>query len=308
MDNTDKSSSDKKMQLSKKEIIEFFDIGIKGIPILIGMLLLGSIFFNFFYFYRFNIQFMSLLSLSDYYEGSAIYIFVILAINFTIFYNFFITSQKSLLRSLSEYLDILKKLISLLYILSKQCISYSFLTLSMEKNKVQYNEKIQKSEYFKQEFKDLSLEIDCEKTKIYSDLKKSIKLFFSSLYATICFILIIFVSFIPLAFLLLFLSGCSRYVFIEIFIFYFFLYIIVKLRNIFYVFFTFLFMYFGFMGFSGYTVANFVENNMNTIVYTNDNNNYNLIRIISKGVIVLKDDKYIFIKWDDIKTINKLKN
>lgn len=299
----------KKYLRKSKTIEKYLEIVLKAIPVFVTFFFVGSVFFNFGYFRNVNLSLISLLSLSDYYEGSLFSLYHIFIIIFSLLmlnclWNALLSLwdiRKQFLKAKSIYADIKTK---------SSTIKMKVTSMINELEKIRYGEEKKKElksllEEEKQEFK--------ETQEMFTNLK--IKLIKET--AKILLILLCISLSIATRIYCVYLFNLSLVIMIGI------LFVVFKLQQKYKfskktLLFIFLFGY-PFVMFSLGNLLVFAKpgKGINCLakicpiqskVYVNiEKEQYQLMRLISRGVLVKKENEILFFKWEDVENLYQQK-
>lgn len=267
-----------------------FNNFLKILPIFILIFLISNFIFNAGYFCALGVKYMSLLALSDYYEGTAPYFIVCLFLFgaiFSIFNEDFLISVEFFPRSILNFLSttinlpfqILINKVLLIVVRIK-----TFKNLNFSEKKL-YTKIKKQSENSTKHSKDLFVLANLQLVKFLLGLAiifSPVFLFWSKIYPLNKYLFIL-VSSVYVFFILL-LSFAKKLNKMAIFV-------------MFYIIFLFLF---------GHWMLYKNCEDKYTILKTTTNNEYSLIRPINKGVFVKgKDRDVLFLKWENVQQITR---
>lgn len=272
---------------------DFIKIATTALPLVILAYLMCNFIFNAGYFYVFGIRFMSLLTMQDYYEGTAPFIAFIFCF-FSGFFNVCMHSIQDVLcfpRIFINYLDS-HIYLPLRIIFVKVITKIKLFALRCLKHKITYSKKKAYAEARK-ELKDIE-----------KDLKSRIAPMSSNLFLEIS--ICVFFIFSPLYYFyknIFFVDKTMFYLLLGIWVVYAFL--LTKLKLIYRIIVTFVALIIFLLFFGIFMSESNIKNAAITVQLKN-NDTYQLVRTISRGVIV-KDNGFIikFVPWNDINQISK---
>ena len=258
---------------------DFIKIATTALPLVILLYLMCNFIFNAGYFYVFGIRFMGLLTMQDYYEGTAPFI----AFIFCFFSGFFNVCMHNIQDVLYlPWMIIFVKVVTKIKLFAFCCL----------KHKITYSEK---KDYagIRKELKDIE-----------NDLKNRIAPMSSSTFFEIffCFLFL----FYPLYYFYIniyFIDKTMFYFLLGIWIVFAFL--LTKLRLIYRIILIFVALIIFLLFFGIFMSESNIKNTAITVQLKN-NDTYQLVRTISRGVIV-KDNGFIikFVPWNDVNQISK---
>lgn len=273
---------------------DFIKIATTALPLVILLYLMCNFIFNAGYFYVFGIRFMSLLTMQDYYEGTAPFIAFIFCF-FSGFFNVCMHSIQDVLcfpRIFINYLDS-HIYLPLRIIFVKAVKKIKIFVLLCLKHKITYSEK-KTYAMMRKELKDIE-----------KDLKNRIAPMSSNLLFEIS--VCVFFIFSPLYYFykhIYFVDRMMFCFFLGIWIIYAFL--LTKLKLMYRILVTIVALVFFLIFFGIFMSESNIQNTAITVQLKN-NDTYQLVRTISRGVIV-KDNDYIikFVPWNDVNQISKI--
>lgn len=272
---------------------DFIKIATTALPLVILAYLMCNFIFNAGYFYVFGIRFMSLLTMQDYYEGTAPFIAFIFCF-FSGFFNVCMHNIQDVLclpRAFINYLNT-HIYLPLRIIFVKVVTKIKLFALYCLKHKITYSEK-KACVWIRKELKDIEKDL---KNRI---APMSSYTFFEMLF---CFIFM----FYPLYYFYIniyFVDKIMFYLLIGIWFIYAFL--LTKLRLIYKIIATLVALVIFLLFFGIFMSESNIKNTAITVQLKN-NDTYQLVRTISRGVIV-KDNNFIikFIPWNDVNQLSK---
>lgn len=272
---------------------DFMKIATTALPLVILAYLMCNFIFNAGYFYVFGIRFMSLLTMQDYYEGTVPFIAFIFCF-FSGFFNVFMHNIQDVLCLPRVFINYLNSHICLpfriMYI--KNIVKIKILVLYCLKYKITYSDK-KSFARIRKELKDIE-----------KDLKINIAPMSSNLFFEISVCL--FFIFSPLYYFykyIYFVDKMMFYILLGIWVVY--ALSLTKLRLKYRIIVTFIALIIFLLFFGIFMSESNIKNTAITVQLKN-NDTYQLVRTISRGVIV-KDNNFIikFIPWNDVNQLSK---
>ena len=272
---------------------DFIKIATTALPLVILLYLMCNFIFNAGYFYVFGIRFMGLLTMQDYYEGTAPFIAFIFCF-FSGFFNVCMHNIQDVLYLPRAFINYLNAHIYLPWriIFVKVVTKIKLFAFCCLKHKITYSEK-KAYAGIRKELKDIE-----------KDLKNRIAPMSSSTFFEIffCFLFL----FYPLYYFYIniyFIDKTMFYFLLGIWIVFAFL--LTKLRLIYRIILIFVALIIFLLFFGIFMSESNIKNTAITVQLKN-NDTYQLVRTISRGVIV-KDSGFIikFVPWNDVNQISK---
>lgn len=293
-----------------EELTKYAELSLKLLPLILIVIFLGNVFFNFFYFLNIDPSYIQLLSIQDYYEGSIGFLYFAMMIFFPCCYQVFYANK-----ILPKIIFKIKESISVVRILIKMNMDYLFYFQKIVFELIIVHLKYSRShKYFNYKKRVLAVFL-----RFISNGNKLLIMLLKVSLTLFIFLFLFFNIVIPF-FLQIFTLLCFSYLigftFCLINIFLIFL-IRIKfslIKNILALFIGYL-IFMGVLGFSmterSYHRLNIPIGNIMGIrqsccsrVILTDDNYYRQLRILSKGIVVKEDEnKYLFIPSDGIKRI-----
>lgn len=290
-----------------KQFDRYLDLSLKMIPILVSMFLIGNVLFNISYFSSLRCDWSNLLTLSDYYEGSIIYLQYTLLM-FLFAFLFYMFQKKGL-----EYF---KKLLSYIW----SIILLFFYTLLI----IYYYVRIMIVRIVMIKDKISAFSIKRSYISTLKKMKLVYRLIFKyfllkilgiiALVVLIGFLIMIFITVIYTLYVYNWFSliiATTIYVNILLFI---------KpkssiLQNILLFVVIYLYAMWSIGGLSArhtqtyeLPILDFISSSQTTYISTNKQQNLVLVRAINKGVIAEDNDKLYFFKWEDVEYLYQKKH
>ncbi len=297
------------MKLSVKEIKQFnrcLELSLKMIPIVLAIFLVGNILFNISYFSSLQFEWSSLLTLSDYYEGSILYV-AYAFLMFLLVYSIHLFQKKGFayIKNAISYIYKIILLIFAIVLLIPLSIGIGIVQIIMIKKQ------------------GVSFRIKRKYVSFLKGIKSGWRLIceefflqlvgFIAIVILIIFLLMLFITIIYTLYLYNWLS-----LIIAIMLYINLLLLIKQNPSLWKIAFICVTIYWYTMwsigGLSarpnpGYDLPffNFISNPQMTHVVTSQQQDFILVRTINKGVIVRDNDDLYFFKWEDVKYLRKQK-
>ena len=297
------------MKLSVKEMKQFnrcLELSLKMIPIVLAIFLVGNILFNISYFSSLQFEWSSLLSLSDYYEGSILYV-AYAFLMFLLVYSIHLFHKKGLayIKNLISYVYKIVLLIFTIVLLIPLSIGIGIIQIIMIKKRgVSFRIKRKYISFLKG--------IKSGWHLIYEQFFLQV-IGFIAVVILIIFLLMLFITIIYTLYLYNWLS-----LIIAIMLYINLLLLIKQNSSLWKIAFICVVIYWYTMwsigGFTarpnpGYDLPflNFISNPQMTHVVTAQQQDFILVRTINKGVIVKDNEDLYFFQWEDVKYLRKQK-
>lgn len=292
-----------------KQIEKYLEIVLKAIPIVVTLFFIGSVFFNFGYFRNVDLSLISLLSLSDYYEGSL----------FSVYYILMFTLVLMALYVLVDCIFLLYETIKCLFYFPYLYISILIRSFIVKKKANSIINKLDKDTRKLRSMKDFENSVKEEK-KLFRETQQNLIIFIKNFLKSLLKLMLVFVFTALFAIVSIYCIYLVNWrLLIIIFILFVFLKIQQKYRftriKLFFVLSS-LFFY-GMFDLGNQIVFEKPGKEIDCLskicptrskVYVNiEKEQYQLMRVIGKGVLVKKENEILFFKWEDVENLYQQK-